>query len=361
MPQDIHDGRGRKRHGNLSLICSWEGCDHKAAKRDHMTSHMMVHCPLRTNVCGICEKTFKRSYDLRKHEITHTAAHHQAHARSRAVIYKELEIPFTTRLEHSTPVNRSRVYSYPQDQSSDWIGTDLKTLVSGPVHRASSFSGSRSSPYERAYPQKKHSYSSNRNDAFAASTSHWNDVGLGPIGEGAPLNACEMLVNPFQLSEQVQSNSSEFLESNELPSTQLNEPSGYKQPMCSQSVTMDPLTSVNWPQIFSYNMAQARAESPPTALPSKEFPDLFGAGPPTELLGTNSLPFYDVHPASDSSLTSYEDLDLYQLLSAPTNEDPTAIPNIQMLNMLNLDGSHYPHEKKLHFVNNQAFGEIRIS
>lgn len=83
-------------------------------------------------------------------------------------------------------------------------------------------------------------------------------------------------------------------------------------------------------------MAQARAESPPTALPSKEFPDLFGAGPPTELLGTNSLPFYDVHPASDSSLTSYEDLDLYQLLSAPTNEDPTAIPNIQMLNMLSI-------------------------
>ncbi|WAQ81830.1 hypothetical protein PtA15_2A142 [Puccinia triticina] len=83
---------GRKRHGNLSLNCSWEACDHKAAKRDHMTSHMMVHCPLQTNVCGICSKTFKRSYDLRKHEITHTAAHHQAHGRSRATVYQDVDI-----------------------------------------------------------------------------------------------------------------------------------------------------------------------------------------------------------------------------------------------------------------------------
>ncbi|OAV88567.1 hypothetical protein PTTG_28988 [Puccinia triticina 1-1 BBBD Race 1] len=32
---------GRKRHGNLSLNCSREACDHKAAKRDYMTSHML--------------------------------------------------------------------------------------------------------------------------------------------------------------------------------------------------------------------------------------------------------------------------------------------------------------------------------
>lgn len=80
---------GRKRHGNLSLLCCWEACEHKAAKRDHMTSHMMVHCPLQTNVCGICSKTFKRSYDLRKHEVTHTSAHHETHTRSRALIYDE--------------------------------------------------------------------------------------------------------------------------------------------------------------------------------------------------------------------------------------------------------------------------------
>ncbi|PLW40652.1 hypothetical protein PCANC_14097 [Puccinia coronata f. sp. avenae] len=85
------DHVGRKRHGNLSLLCCWETCEHKAAKRDHMTSHMMVHCPLQTNVCGICSKTFKRSYDLRKHEVTHTTAHHQTHTRSRALIYDEVD------------------------------------------------------------------------------------------------------------------------------------------------------------------------------------------------------------------------------------------------------------------------------
>lgn len=86
------DHVGRKRHGNLSLLCCWEACEHKAAKRDHMTSHMMVHCPLQTNVCGICSKTFKRSYDLRKHEVTHTSAHHETHTRSRALIYDEEDV-----------------------------------------------------------------------------------------------------------------------------------------------------------------------------------------------------------------------------------------------------------------------------
>ncbi|KAH9461912.1 hypothetical protein MJO28_003324 [Puccinia striiformis f. sp. tritici] len=151
---DLHVGR--KRHGNLSLNCNWEACDHKAAKRDHMTSHMMVHCPLQTNVCGICSKTFKRSYDLRKHEVTHTAAHHQAHGRSRATIYKEVDISFTRGPidQRSAAVNHSRVYSCPRDQSVDPQPSSSKTLApakaAASARRGTSVPGStRNKPYLR--------------------------------------------------------------------------------------------------------------------------------------------------------------------------------------------------------------------
>ncbi|KAA1138698.1 hypothetical protein PGTUg99_034873 [Puccinia graminis f. sp. tritici] len=145
---------GRKRHGNLSLNCSWEACDHKAAKRDHMTSHMMVHCPLQTNVCGICSKTFKRSYDLRKHEITHTAAHHQAHGRSRAMIYKDVDISFSSGTGCSTPVNHSRVYSCPREQTGESLAlsSSSKSLVApSAARRGSSVPGSRKKPYLRPH------------------------------------------------------------------------------------------------------------------------------------------------------------------------------------------------------------------
>ncbi|WAR52718.1 hypothetical protein PtB15_2B143 [Puccinia triticina] len=140
---------GRKRHGNLSLNCSWEACDHKAAKRDHMTSHMMVHCPLQTNVCGICSKTFKRSYDLRKHEITHTAAHHQAHGRSRATVYQDVDISLgVSALDRSTPVNHSRVYSCPREHSVDSLSA-AKLAAPGAARRGSSVPGAKAKPYLR--------------------------------------------------------------------------------------------------------------------------------------------------------------------------------------------------------------------
>ncbi|KAI8448863.1 hypothetical protein BY996DRAFT_6419207 [Phakopsora pachyrhizi] len=149
---DVHVGR--KRHGNLTLTCGWEGCDHKAAKRDHMTSHMMVHCPLQTNVCGICEKTFKRSYDLRKHEVTHTAEHHQAHARSRAVIYKDLLLPFTSEYKNPASVNPSRVYKLPRGQSTEALGVPQQAPSSYGFRRVNSMTNTRVTPYDRPRREK---------------------------------------------------------------------------------------------------------------------------------------------------------------------------------------------------------------
>ncbi|EST08961.1 Zinc finger, C2H2 [Kalmanozyma brasiliensis GHG001] len=71
------DHVGRKSTNNLCLTCQWEGCDVTCAKRDHITSHIRVHTPLKPHNCDVCGKTFKRPQDLKKHERIHTEQHQQ--------------------------------------------------------------------------------------------------------------------------------------------------------------------------------------------------------------------------------------------------------------------------------------------
>ena len=88
------DHVGRKSTGNLCLSCKVVGCPQAAttfAKRDHITSHLRSHVPLKANICEVtissdvikllmngaltsslgilqtCGRTFKWLHDLRKH------------------------------------------------------------------------------------------------------------------------------------------------------------------------------------------------------------------------------------------------------------------------------------------------------
>lgn len=65
------DHVGRKSNRNLSLNCDWDGCKVQTVKRDHITSHIRVHIPLKPFVCTTCTKKFKRPQDLKKHIKTH--------------------------------------------------------------------------------------------------------------------------------------------------------------------------------------------------------------------------------------------------------------------------------------------------
>lgn len=66
---------GRKSTNNLSLSCRWDNCQVHTVKRDHITSHIRVHVPLKPFKCQSCEKTFKRPQDLKKHVKTHAEDH----------------------------------------------------------------------------------------------------------------------------------------------------------------------------------------------------------------------------------------------------------------------------------------------
>ncbi|KIK94114.1 hypothetical protein PAXRUDRAFT_828323 [Paxillus rubicundulus Ve08.2h10] len=80
-----NDHIGRKSTNNLCLTCRWKDCGTSCAKRDHITSHLRVHTPLKPHVCEICKKSFKRPQDLKKHEKIHTEEHHAQHKHSKAI------------------------------------------------------------------------------------------------------------------------------------------------------------------------------------------------------------------------------------------------------------------------------------
>ncbi|KAK5782497.1 alkaline-responsive transcriptional regulator RIM101 PWA37_000564 [Arxiozyma heterogenica] len=65
------DHVGRKSQKNLQLNCHWGDCKVKTEKRDHITSHLRVHVPLKPFVCSKCQKFFKRPQDLKKHLKIH--------------------------------------------------------------------------------------------------------------------------------------------------------------------------------------------------------------------------------------------------------------------------------------------------
>ncbi|KAJ1568958.1 hypothetical protein HK405_011777 [Cladochytrium tenue] len=67
-----NDHVGRKKTNNLCLECRWEACGVVANKRDHLTSHIRIHIPLKPHSCPVCARAFKRPQDLKKHEKVHS-------------------------------------------------------------------------------------------------------------------------------------------------------------------------------------------------------------------------------------------------------------------------------------------------
>ncbi|KAG6877880.1 hypothetical protein C0993_002881 [Termitomyces sp. T159_Od127] len=131
-----NDHIGRKSTNNLCLTCRWKDCGTSCAKRDHITSHLRVHTPLKPHVCEICKKSFKRPQDLKKHEKIHTEEHHQQHKHSKAITVVD-------------PAYVSRVRGESSNRSFDNNSTSSKSSASpsilrGPAARSKSHSSTAS-------------------------------------------------------------------------------------------------------------------------------------------------------------------------------------------------------------------------
>ncbi|KAF9076053.1 hypothetical protein BDP27DRAFT_1414602 [Rhodocollybia butyracea] len=128
-----NDHIGRKSTNNLCLTCKWKDCGTSCAKRDHITSHLRVHTPLKPHVCEICKKCFKRPQDLKKHEKIHTEEHHAQHKHSKAITVVDPAYTSKIRKESSkqtdtksdkekagirSPVPRSDTHSSASPESS---------------------------------------------------------------------------------------------------------------------------------------------------------------------------------------------------------------------------------------------------
>ncbi|CDO73064.1 hypothetical protein BN946_scf185007.g118 [Trametes cinnabarina] len=111
-----NDHIGRKSTGNLCLTCKWKDCGTTCAKRDHITSHLRVHTPLKPHVCEICKKPFKRPQDLKKHEKIHTEEHHAQHKHSKAITVTDPA--YSQRVRGDSDKPRPIVSSSGQSQDS---------------------------------------------------------------------------------------------------------------------------------------------------------------------------------------------------------------------------------------------------
>ncbi|KNZ74155.1 pH-response transcription factor pacC/RIM101 [Termitomyces sp. J132] len=157
-----NDHIGRKSTNNLCLTCRWKECGTSCAKRDHITSHLRVHTPLKPHVCEICKKSFKRPQDLKKHEKIHTEEHHQQHKHSKAITVVD-------------PAYVSRVRGEPANHSLDNKSTSSKSSSSTSFLRGSHL-GILSTPSpELDHPPIHHA---NSHDPFFQNTqlSSWENV-----------------------------------------------------------------------------------------------------------------------------------------------------------------------------------------
>eukprot|EP00834_Sanchytrium_tribonematis_P008897 NODE_1260_length_1574_cov_0.373559.p1 type:complete len:105 gc:universal NODE_1260_length_1574_cov_0.373559:291-605(+) len=52
------------------FICKWRHCKFTSKRYHGLKSHLILHIPHRPYICEVCDKTFKRKFDLKKHRKT---------------------------------------------------------------------------------------------------------------------------------------------------------------------------------------------------------------------------------------------------------------------------------------------------
>ncbi|POW13235.1 hypothetical protein PSTT_03945 [Puccinia striiformis] len=351
---------GRKRSGNLSLSCSWEGCDHKAAKRDRESTIDLIFAF--EDISTSNQLFFDRRYDL-SHDgfATRRSSDPMIYGstksltrqpitnsiRAPGLLYiKSLSYP-SHWAQHSTPsthtyhgdqpqANRARVYSIPQNQTTGWTGGNVQATVPGPVPRERSYSVPRHNPYQRPQPEQIYPYPSTWNAEFNFPTERQQRV--EPIAEVGSYNPNVTLFNQFQFLEQysqpTDSLPPHISSSSEPPSTSSGSSSSSNHHTAAHLAPPG-----DWSEIFSF-VADTRRESEPYSITSDDFSGSDGLSGVSvgdshhELSRTSSLPCQALYPATIPPFDSYENLGFRHSMSAGVPEEPLHLTDIQIRNFL---------------------------
>ena len=155
---------GRKSTNNLNLTCAWDSCTIATVKRDHITSHIRVHVPLKPHGCKACGKTFKRPQDLKKHEKTHADS---------SVL---LRTPELTPERWQSLSNGSSGRGSPRHGSIDHSLYSPRSMASGPTLSSTGSSIEPSQPPAAANSRWTQPYTMNSEDVYQPNTSHSSNV-----------------------------------------------------------------------------------------------------------------------------------------------------------------------------------------
>ncbi len=57
--------------------CQWTNCKSKSTSRSNLINHLYKHISVIEGICYLCQKTFKRTADFKKHIHRHTGQERQ--------------------------------------------------------------------------------------------------------------------------------------------------------------------------------------------------------------------------------------------------------------------------------------------